>query len=240
MLKIVVLQLLLFLLLHFAGVQVKAQQQVFHLSDSATAEYVPFKASAVEALKSDRLYQYPPRFQPVAESWWERFKQWLWELFRFTGQNQWWENLLYLIAFCVLILAGVYLARLHFPGLFAKKKKAAPLNYTAGEYDLQATDLDTEIAAALAAKNHTLVVRLRYLLALKSLSEAGALEVRQDKTNIDYYYELQEPEQQKLFAELARLFDYIWYGKFVATEAHVQRTEVLLEQLRAAKTAAYV
>lgn len=194
--------------------------------------YTPLEEQVVEELKADNAYDYPERGAPEPESWWDRLKAWLQELLDFSPNTAWWEYGLYLLIFVALMFALVRLLSMRFNGLFSRPKAAAPIDFRTGEEDIATLDFEEEISKALEQKNYALVVRLRYLQGLRFLSDLGKVQIKPDKTNIDYVYEIKEKPSKEAFAQLARLFDYIWYGEFNALEKHAEQSEELIKRLR--------
>ncbi len=57
-------------------------------------------------------------------------------------------------------------------------------------------------------------IRYQFLLILKKLTDQNAISWHPEKTNQDYIAELQNQNLKNDFRELARIFEYIWYGEF--------------------------
>lgn len=60
-------------------------------------------------------------------------------------------------------------------------------------------------------------IRNLYLLVILSLSDAKLIKLHIEKTNSDYRKELPKKFQHK-FKQLTRIFDFVWYGEYTATE----------------------
>lgn len=195
-------------------------------------QYQSFQKQAVDDLKANDTYTYPPRDAPRQMSLWDRFKQWLASLFEVDPNSAWWEYGLYIAIFVILLFTIIKLLGIRFSGVLKSPQKASPLAFSAGVEDLNILNFEIEISDALANKNYALVVRLRYLNALHILAKADLVQVKNGKTNYDYLYELKSGVIKDNFSALARLFDYIWYGEFEANQSHSAQSEDLLSSVK--------
>lgn len=57
-------------------------------------------------------------------------------------------------------------------------------------------------------------IRLYYLWFLKILSDQNHIEWAPEKTNSDYFREMQNPNLKQKFAQLSHLYNHVWYGEF--------------------------
>jgi len=122
------------------------------------------------------------------------------------------------ILYALLILFALYLVVRLLVGnkatsFFSKSSsKLAPLSIQ--EEHIEQVDLDQYIRDALAQKNYRLTVRYMYLKALKELSFHNFISWHYDKTNLDYYREIESPKLKDNFKQVSYLYDYVWYGEF--------------------------
>lgn len=122
------------------------------------------------------------------------------------------------ILYAALILFALYLVVRLLVGnkaaaFFSKTgSKLAPLAIK--EEHIEQIDLDQYIKDALTQKNYRLAVRYMYLKALKELSFHNLISWHYDKTNLDYYREIESPRLQDNFKQVSYLYDYVWYGEF--------------------------
>lgn len=93
-------------------------------------------------------------------------------------------------------------------------------------------NIDDLISQALNAKNYRLAVRYYYLLILKLLSKKDIIAWELQKTNSDYLYEIEKKELKAPFADITRLYDYIWYGDFTIDEAKYNRVATEFDSLK--------
>ena len=99
-----------------------------------------------------------------------------------------------------------------FNSIFTKKAKTI-FDIDLAEQHIENLDLDALLNAALEEKNYRLAIRYHFLRTLKRLSQKDIIEWHFDKTNSDYQNEIQQPQLQLGFKEIAYLYDYIWYGE---------------------------
>jgi len=81
------------------------------------------------------------------------------------------------------------------------------------EEELHEAELGDYLQRAVQDGNYRLAIRLHYLSVLKELSLRELLVWKKDKTNRQYWQELnQVPELQPAFAQVTRIFEHYWYG----------------------------
>lgn len=80
------------------------------------------------------------------------------------------------------------------------------------EENIEKSDIDSYLAKAIAEGNYSMAIRLYYLNILKSLTLAGIIKWKKDKTNRTYLYEIKEPQLKSDFKSLTNIFERIWYG----------------------------
>ena len=122
----------------------------------------------------------------------------------------------YLIYFLLVILAIYLIVKVlineNFNSLFQKKAKTInDINLT--EEHIEGIDINKLLNTAIENKDYRLAIRYQFLLTLQKLSKNDIIEWHFDKTNSDYLSEIEQPEIQKGFKQIAYLYDYIWYGE---------------------------
>jgi hypothetical protein len=123
----------------------------------------------------------------------------------------------FLLAFVFVVLQ---LLKVDLMGAFGRNSQRMPLAYTTEGEDIHAVDFPTRIAEAEAAGDYRLAVRLGFLSVLKQLTDRGLLDWRPEKTNADYLAELPGGPLHTAFRQVARQFEYAWYGELPLTAAH--------------------
>ncbi len=132
-------------------------------------------------------------------------------LFEHTTEGFWQATLLLLA-----LAALVYSLRFFFgssvsPLFSAAGKVFNPGNFS--ELEVMETDLDAMLRESLKAGAYRDAVRVLYLMSLRHLSDNNRIELGDGKTNNDYCRELDRPLQEP-FAEVTRVFEYVFYGQF--------------------------
>lgn len=118
-----------------------------------------------------------------------------------------------LILTTIVVLVVISLVRGNLSGFFGKKSAKLLSEDTAIE-DLLETDFAMLIQKTENENNHRLAVRYYYLWLLQHLANRGLIKWNTDKTNTDYYYEINDTHIRTDFKYLSYIYDYIWYGEF--------------------------
>ncbi|MBO6607122.1 DUF4129 domain-containing protein [Psychroserpens sp.] len=157
--------------------------------------------------------------------WWTRFKKWLSDFFKdlFDFQSDAeasdavssFINIFFIILF-VLVVFFIAKAIINREGnwVFGKSSDKNIIPVTDVETNIHATDFKTLIKNAENDNNFRLAVRYYYLWLLKTLSEVELIDYDVEKTNSDYYLELENETIRNEFSYTSYLYNYIWYGEF--------------------------
>lgn len=133
-----------------------------------------------------------------------------------VGDQQWFQTLLWL-----LIIGGFAAAIMWYlagsnVGLFRKRNRG--LQTTAEEElateDIFAINYQREIDKAEAAGNYRLAIRLLFLRVLKDMAGKNIIQYKQDRTNLDYLFQLHSTGYYNNFFRITRNYEYSWYGQF--------------------------
>ncbi len=137
----------------------------------------------LRALRRQRELQYLEE-APVADasqSLWLRLLRWLNSWRQTPAYQNGWRYLIYggfLAAFVVVVLR---LLQVDLTGAFGRAPRQATLAYDTAPDDIHAPDFPARLAAAEAAGNYRLAVRLGFLSVLKQLTDRGLLDWRPEK-----------------------------------------------------------
>ena len=93
------------------------------------------------------------------------------------------------------------------------------------EKHLHQTDFSILIQNAEKQNDTRQSIRLYYLWLLKVLSDKKQIEWDPKKTNSDYEREIKDPVQKERFVYLSKLYNYIWYGEFLISDAQYQEAK---------------
>lgn len=98
--------------------------------------------------------------------------------------------------------------------VFGRKSDKVLINATDIENDIHNTDYDNLIKDAVKQNDFRTAIRYYYLLSLKKLSKKEIIEWDSEKTNYDYYQEIDSKIIKKQFKYISYIYDYCWYGEF--------------------------
>lgn len=141
------------------------------------------------------------------------------------------KNLIYLIFIAIVIYILIrVLAGKDAASFFGKKNSpVAPINFS--EEHIENIDLDKLIQDALSVNDYRLAIRYMYMKTLQELSVRKLIEYHFEKTNSDYYREIDNDILKQHFSKVSYLYDYIWYGKFDLNEEKYHNAKKSFEQL---------
>ncbi len=100
--------------------------------------------------------------------------------------------------------------------IFARKQ--ATEEWTPNTDDISVTDWAKLMQEASATENLRLAIRYGYMWLLQLFEKRGLIQYRPDKTNFEYYLELNDPGHKKIFKELSTRYEFAWYGDRAVSE----------------------
>lgn len=134
-----------------------------------------------------------------------------------------------LIIFTIYIVVKLLVSD-HASGFFTKKAaKLAPR--TVEEEHIENIALDPLINNALKDSNYRLAIRYMYLKTLKKLSGASKIVWDFEKTNQDYYNEIEDHTLKSSFKRISYLYEYVWYGEFALNETDFRSAQKDFERV---------
>lgn len=98
--------------------------------------------------------------------------------------------------------------------LFRRSKNISDEEVNPATSDIFSISYTAEIKKAADAGNYRLAVRLMFLRLLRDLSDKGTIRYSHDSTNYDYMMQLHGTVLYNDFFQLARHYEYSWYGQF--------------------------
>lgn len=134
-----------------------------------------------------------------------------------------------LIIFAVYILVKLLVGDNASSFFSRKSKMVAPLNIQ--EEHIENIDLDSYIKNALKEENYRLAIRYMYLKSLKLLSLNNIIDWHFEKTNSDYYREIESVGLKENFKKTSYLYDNIWYGEYALDKAGFENAKKDFERL---------
>jgi len=129
----------------------------------------------------------------------------------------------------LIILIRIYI-RTSNRNLFSKKNEELNIDINDSEQLIQLADFSSLIVDHENKQAYRICVRLYFLWVLKSLKEQNAIVWLPDKTNSTYANELRDTDTKQTFNYLAYVYEYVWYGEFVLTDADYLKAKEAFEQ----------
>ncbi len=183
---------------------------------------------------SDRAFNYqkdketvtPP--EPSHDSWLLHLFQAIYEFFKAASFLIW----VIIIAALVFVIYKIIASSGSF--MFGKDKKIMQEGGAAKneEEDIAATNWEDLLQQAIAGNDMRLAVRYRYMWLLQILQRRELIQYRNDKTNYEYYTELNDTSYKQHFRQLSRQYEYVWYGHFVLPETAYTEYSNLFNNLK--------
>lgn len=118
----------------------------------------------------------------------------------------------------VLYLLTRYVLRKDGNFFFSKKNTKVSILDQNLEENIHAINFSDSITTFEKQANYRYAVRYQFLFILKKLSDKEHINWNPEKTNKDYYNELENNHLKNKFKELVYIFDNIWYGEFDVDE----------------------
>lgn len=192
--------------------------------DSSTVAVRKIPAEELQKLYADDDYNYVRTSTTAPKTIWERFKEWFWEkivgLFDTKAGSMTIRIIKYMVVAVAIFFIVFLLLKNDARSLFYRKGASVSGNFIESVEDIQEIDFDKRIAEEVARRDFRKAIRLCFLKVIKELNQHQLIHWKQDKTNTDYLKELRNGNYYQQFAELSRLYEYIWYGDFKLDEGN--------------------
>lgn len=121
--------------------------------------------------------------------------------------------------------------------LFGKSSKKKEEVIVTEEEELMEVNWEQRLQKAIAENNFRLAVRYSYMYMLRILQERQLIDYRNDKTNHDYYSELDNTKFKQPFRQLTRQYEFAWYGGYPLSasgfDQYMQQFQDLKKQIGA-------
>lgn len=206
--------------------QLMPAEQYVPIYDSAHVAPQAVPEAPLDRFRNNPNYQYD-RVETGGPTLMELFWQWLDDAFfrplRENTTKQFW-SWFWLIA-GIGALAFVFTKALRADSGWFFRKKDEEVDIAGLELldteDIESVDLDRLLDAALRDGRYRDAARYQYLRALQTLTEQGLIDWDKHKTNSEYLIEVRRADRPSLnapFADITRLFEWIWYGEFPVDE----------------------
>lgn len=225
MTKYILLLLLFFSIPGFAQDTLTVSKSEIQV-DSSAVEEVQFEEGFQEKYTDDEFI-YEVKVKELSA--WERFKEWLYDLFERLFNSSSRENtediveiILKVLAAAIIIFVIYLIVKAIMNGegnwVFGKSSDKKVINYEEIEKNIHLVDFEKLIKETLKNGENRLAIRYYYLWLLKIMSAKQLIEWDVEKTNSDYLYEIKNTTIQSQFEYVSYLYNYIWYGEFELDE----------------------
>ncbi|SEM02762.1 protein of unknown function [Maribacter orientalis] len=173
----------------------------------------------------------------TAPDWWVSFKNWLSNLIlqffewifgveKASGIfNVLLRILPYLLLAILVFILIKFFINVNARALIYNQKAESLVTLSEEEHIIKNEDIQMLIQEALEHKNYRLAIRYYYLLTLRLMNQKEIIVWELQKTNADYYREIEKIDLKKPFANITRLYEYIWYGDFPIDENKYLKAE---------------
>ncbi|QRM90927.1 DUF4129 domain-containing protein [Lacinutrix sp. WUR7] len=135
-----------------------------------------------------------------------------------------------LLAFLIFLLLKFFL-KINSKNIITGKQNQATVAFTEEEQIIKNEDILALIHEAVQQQNYRLAIRYYYLLSLKKLTEGNIISWEQQKTNEDYLSEIKTKSLQSGFADITKIYDYVWYGEFEVDALRFEKLKSPFETL---------
>lgn len=180
--------------------------------------------SVVAAMKRDEQYAYAndsdywTKEKAKDETRSEDRRKGFWDYFYEFFQNDGVRTVTYIVLGVLLVLIIyriIVVNNLYMAGASRRRKEEVIEGEIA---EIEDSNLDQKIQAAVQAKQFRPAIRLMYIKALRSLNEKGWIRYHAQSTNYDYMNQVQPYGVGSEFRFMTHVYEYVWYGEFPLTE----------------------
>lgn len=172
-------------------------------------------------LTSDKAFDYRNKLETVKEVKEYKpgaFEKWLVKVLEvFASSN---VQIVIWSVFGALAIFVIYkLLLANNSALFARKKKSMTTGMANLQEEIEDGDWEALLQKAVAVNDLKQAIRYSYRWLLQMLQDGQLIRYRDDKTNFDYYRELEQTAFKQPFKQLTRQYEYVIYGNYTPTAA---------------------
>lgn len=184
--------------------------------DAEKVELRQMPKKDLDAYRSNPAFQYshPPA---VSRSLWDSILSWLWQkwnaLTQYRGIRDGLKVLQWVLPIALLLYAVLRMMGMEKAMLWVKGDKGNMRAFDLMSENIHEIDFEKEITAAELDGRYRDATRLHYLQSLRLLSGKGIIQWSRNKTNIDYTRDMKGTPLADGFADITRIFEYVWYGE---------------------------
>jgi len=201
-----------------------------------------FQEERLQDFKADPEFDYSET--TVQDTWWSRFKRylnlkyqqllhWLFGDYEASSIIIFIIKLLpYLVILMVILLAVWIFNRMNPGAIFLSESEGGKVFLSEEEEIVKTSDISDLIQKAVAEENYRLAIRYYFLLILQQLTRKELINYEFSKTDEDYLREIQQQPLQQQFRQLTRIYDFIWYGNFEASQEQFLKSKREFEKMQ--------
>lgn len=219
--------------------RLSAKAQVIYDSSHLQPANLPQKPSQIYTEK-DFIYEEPIKepniFMRFLSYIYEKFINFINSLFNFnlraetlSGRKILWT--LFFILLMIIVIGGVLFFYRKFNTILGRNDKNK-ISAEETEKNIDSVNFDQLIANAIKEQNYRLAIRFYYLKILKTLSDQKLINYEYQKTNYEYFYEINNQEIKQLFKDISLVFDYCWYGDHIAKSSDFNMAENKFQEIQ--------
>lgn len=194
-----------------------------------------FDAKQMQEYASQQDFDYM-NYAVLPPSIWQRISWWVSDFYDrfFSNPNTpWLTRIAYYVALLLILgLTIYYIIKLKYGGGLSNDYTSYKTGIT-GIEQAPVEDFEKLISDAIANQNHKLAIRYIYLRSLATLAKRKMIILKEWKSPYDYERELKS-EMQAPYREMAKLFEYVWYGDFEVGEREFHQGQDLSLKLEQA------
>lgn len=163
---------------------------------------------------------------------WTQIKEYINSFFRSTKRVTGSNFFSFIIIFFAIGALVYFFLKSQRAGFFQKSRKHIEFVMADGMTIEDTENIPALLSEALRSKEYKKAIQLMYVQSILLLGEADRVDVRKFKTNAAYYDEIKDGTEKGIFRDLTKLFEYIQFGDFEATQQDVDSMQSNLTQLK--------
>jgi len=222
---------LIWIILFLISFSATSQTEATLAKDTLKHEIRKISENTLQKLKTDAQLIYE-RNAEAPQSLWDKIKSWLLQSFlklwnkNGVGKFIEWGLIIFFLVFLILKILKTNLHSLVIVGSTNKRLKFSIL-----EEDINKLNLDELIENAIENNDFRLATRFLFLKLLKQLSSNQWINWKINKTNREYFKELDGSIFSGEFRELASTYEFIWYGDFRVNQSSFEKIKTKFKNI---------
>ncbi len=138
---------------------------------------------------------------------------------------------LYVLVFIVVLIVLILIIKNFKQPVNVKSKRLEATSIEEAEDNLPDVTLNKIHQEAIQRGDFKSALRIKFLMLLQSMIDAGLIIWKKRKTNEQYLAELNQYDQKNTFNHIVILYDRVWYGSASITEVQYQMVTERIKSL---------